>query len=234
MHQSSIRHVADLLSRYAVRAGTVVDIGSMDVNGTYRHLFPECRYIGIDMEPGPGVDIVASEPYRYPLSSSTADLVVSGQAFEHMEFFWLGWLDMCRIVKRGGLIFLLAPSRGPEHRYPVDCWRFYPDGFRALAKWAGVELLEVSTDWAEDPDPGSAPWGDTVGVFRRYHEAVAGRVRRYLLRQSLTLFSRAPTRSEAPGIEGDGPTDESAEVRVQTSGFRPINSKPAANPSCTS
>ena len=29
-----------------------------------------------------------------------------------------------------------APSRGPEHRYPNDCWRFYPDGYRALAKYA--------------------------------------------------------------------------------------------------
>jgi SAM-dependent methyltransferase len=191
MHQSSLSHVQDLLSRYAIHAGTVVDIGSMDVNGTYRDLFPAYRYIGIDMEPGPGVDIVARKPYRYPLSSGSVDLVISGQAFEHMEFFWSGWLDMCRIVKPGGLIFLLAPSRGPEHRYPVDCWRFYPDGFRALAKWAGVELLEVSTDWAEDPDPESAPWGDTVGVFRRYREAAAGRLRRYLLRQSIHLFGRA-------------------------------------------
>src|ERR1700760_2532729 len=166
MHQSSLRHVEELLSRYATRAGILADIGSMDVNGTYRHLFPDWRYIGVDMEPGPGVDIVARKPYRYPLASESVDLVICGQAFEHMEYFWLGWLEICRIVKRGGLIFLLAPSRGPEHRYPVDCWRFYPDGFRALAKWAGVEILEVSTDWQEDPDPGSAPWGDTVGVFR--------------------------------------------------------------------
>ena len=191
MHQSSLRHVRDLLSRYGAPAGTVADIGSMNVNGTYRDLFPEYRYIGIDMEPGPGVDIVVNKPYRYPLPSGSVDLVICGQVFEHVEFFWSAWLDMCRIVKRGGLIFLLAPSRGPEHRYPVDCWRFYPDGFRALAKWAGVELLEVSTDWAEDPDPGSAPWGDTVGVFRRYSETAPGRVRRFLLRQSLNLFSRA-------------------------------------------
>ena len=95
---------------------------------------------------------------------------------------------MCRVVRPGGLIFLLAPSRGPEHRYPVDCWRFYPDGFRALAKWAGVRLLEVSTDWEEDSSPDSAPWGDTVGVFRRYAETAAGRVRRYFLRQSIHLF----------------------------------------------
>jgi SAM-dependent methyltransferase len=196
MHQSSLRHVEDLLSRYATRAGVLADIGSMDVNGTYRHLFPGWRYIGVDMEPGPGVDIVARKPYRYPLASESVDLVVCGQAFEHMEYFWLGWLDICRIVKRGGLIFLLAPSRGPEHRYPVDCWRFYPDGFQALAKWAGVEMLEVSTDWAEDPDPGSAPWGDTVGVFRRFPEAAPDRLRRYCLRQSLRFF--APRSRDKP------------------------------------
>ena len=67
MHQSSLRHVKDLLSRYAIDAGTVVDIGSMDVNGTYRHLFPAWRYIGVDMEPGPGVDIVVHKPCRYPI-----------------------------------------------------------------------------------------------------------------------------------------------------------------------
>jgi hypothetical protein len=97
---------------------------------------------------------------------------------------------MSRIVKSGGLIFLLAPSRGPEHRYPVDCWRFYPDGFRALAKWAGIDLLEVSTDWEEDPNPDSAACGDTVGVFRRSAETTAGRVQRYLLRRSIRLFGR--------------------------------------------
>jgi SAM-dependent methyltransferase len=138
----------------------------MDVNGTYRHLFSAWRDNGVDMEPGPGVDIVVHKPYRYPISSRSADLVISGQSFEHMEFFWLAWLEMCRIVRPGGLIFLLAPSRGPEHRYPVDCWRFYPDGFRALAKWAGVCLLEVSTDWEEDSSPDSAPWGKCAATAR--------------------------------------------------------------------
>jgi SAM-dependent methyltransferase len=195
MHQSSLRHVEELLSRHTIAAGVVADIGSTDVNGTYRLLFPGWRYIGIDTAPGPGVDLVARQIYRYPLPSGSVDLVVCGQVFEHMEYFWLGWLDMCRIVKPNGLIFLLAPSRGPEHRYPVDCWRFYPDGFEALASWAGVELLEVSTDWAEDPDPGSAVWGDTVGVFRRYPESAAGRLRRYLLRQSCNLFGPRSGRS---------------------------------------
>lgn len=50
---------------------------------------------------------------------------------------------------------------------PTDCWRFYPDGFRALAKYSESELLEVSTDWLPSEDTDSSQWGDTVGVFRK-------------------------------------------------------------------
>lgn len=148
---------------------SVVDIGSYDVNGSYRSLFdqPQWRYVGVDLEAGPGVDVVLRSPYRLPMASGSVDLVISGQAFEHVEFFWVTWLEMVRVLKPGGMIFLIAPSRGPEHRYPQDCWRFYPDGYRALAKYGGCTLLEVSTDWEPHPDPGSRDWGDTVGVFRK-------------------------------------------------------------------
>src|SRR5262245_27344434 len=103
MHESSMRHMGHLVSKYGISSGVVTDIGSMDVNGSYRSLFPTCRYIGVDMEPGPGVDVVAKNYDSYPLSNRSSDLVISGQALEHMEFFWISWLEMCRIVKFGGL-----------------------------------------------------------------------------------------------------------------------------------
>ena len=171
MHQSSYEHMGDLIARHlsARPSGVVVDIGSCDVNGSYRPLFGAAgwRYIGCDISPGANVDVVVPTPYRYPFSSNTVDLAISGQAFEHIEFFWASFLEMARIVKPGGLVFLIAPSRGSEHRYPVDCWRFYPDGYRALARWAGLALLEVKTDWEPSSHPDSAEWGDTVGVFEK-------------------------------------------------------------------
>ena len=170
MHLSSYEHMRDLVARYldAEKPLRVVDIGSYDVNGSYRTLFgnPAWRYEGVDLEAGPGVDVVLKSPYRLPFASRSVDLVVSGQAFEHVEYFWMSWMEMLRILKPGGMIFLIAPSRGPEHRYPQDCWRFYPDGYRALAKFGNCELVEVGTDWQPHPDPGSSDWGDTVGVFR--------------------------------------------------------------------
>jgi SAM-dependent methyltransferase len=160
------------------RGLAIADLGSCDVNGSYRHLFsrPGWRYTGIDLAPGNNVDLVLDSPYRLPLATASLDVFISGQAFEHVEFFWLTWLEMARVVKPGGLIFLIAPSRGPEHRYPVDCWRFYPDGYAALAKYAAMDLLEVSTDWQPDAAPDSAAWGDTVGVFRKRAQGIGRRL----------------------------------------------------------
>lgn len=171
---------------------SVIDIGSYDVNGSYRTLFgnPKWSYVGVDLESGPGVDLVLVSPYTLPLASASADLVISGQAFEHVEYFWMSWLEMLRVLKPGGMIFLIAPSRGPEHRYPQDCWRFYPDGYRALARYAGCELVEVTTDWEPHPDPGSSAWGDTVGVFRKTRLGIGQRAALLVMRWANRIQQR--------------------------------------------
>ncbi len=203
MHQSSLDHVRDLIGRHLdpARPLEVIDVGAHDYHvggghpmpGSYRSLFdaPNWRYRGMDLAPGPNVDIVQQSAYHFPLGSSSVDVVVSGQTFEHVEFFWLTFLEMVRVVRPGGLVFLLAPSRGPEHRYPVDCWRFYPDGFRALSKFARVELVEVTTDWQPNADAASALWGDTVGVFKKPADQRARRfLRAFLLGFLARLLSR--------------------------------------------
>lgn len=176
MHQSSLDKMTGFVSRYVAplrgRALDILDLGSFDVNGSYRFLFddPAWRYQGVDMEQGKNVDIVLADPYRWrEIASASQDVIISGQAFEHIEFFWIVMDEITRVARPGGLICIIAPSRGYEHRYPVDCWRFYPDSFRALARYAGLELLSVETQWnnlgyeVDDSDS----WGDTIAVFRR-------------------------------------------------------------------
>jgi cephalosporin hydroxylase len=164
VHAESYDEMARLVAAYLSPEERlrVLDLGSYDVNGSYRPLFtqPNWTYEGADMGPGPNVDHVLQDPYRWALPEASYDVVVTGQAFEHIQFFWLTWREMARVLKPGGLIFLLAPSRGPEHRHPVDCWRFYRDGMRALGDLEGLEVLEAETRWDN-------PWGDTVGVFRK-------------------------------------------------------------------
>ncbi len=191
MHKSSLQHMQRLVATYLSpdQAIHAVDIGSFDVNGSYRTLFgqPRWRYTGVDLEAGPGVDVVLESPYRLPFATGSVDVVVSGQAFEHIEHFWMTWLEMQRVLRPGGLVFLIAPSRGPEHRYPQDCWRFYPDGYRALARLGDFELLEVHTDWEPADDAGSAPWGDTVGAFRSRGMSLRQRLGLWLARLGMGL-----------------------------------------------
>lgn len=164
MHPESYNEMARLVSTYLKpeQCLHVLDVGSYDVNGTYRTLFvnENWTYEGVDIQEGPNVNRVLTDPYVFPFESECYDVVISGQAFEHIKFFWLTWKEMARVLKPGGLIFLIAPSRGEEHRYPVDCWRFYPDSFRALGELENMEVLEAETRWTN-------PWGDTVGVFRK-------------------------------------------------------------------
>jgi SAM-dependent methyltransferase len=144
MHQSALEHGKLFFDTYVGRlrelpAGgvTIVDIGSQDVNGSLRQLSPvSATYVGVDFAEGRGVDIVLDDPYRLPFDDNSIDVIVSSSCFEHSEMFWLTFLEICRVLKPSGLFYLNAPSASGFHRYPVDCYRFFPDSGNALAKWA--------------------------------------------------------------------------------------------------
>jgi SAM-dependent methyltransferase len=179
MHPSSFDKMRAFAEKYmtARRAEPLIilDLGSQDFNGSYRPLFaqPPWRYRGLDMAAGKNVDVVLRDPYRWrEIKSASADMIISGQTFEHTEFFWLTMREIARALKPGGLCCIIAPSAGDEHRYPVDCWRFYPDGLRAAARYAGLEILEASTQWENLPqyDNESNKWHDSLLVARRPNE----------------------------------------------------------------
>lgn len=145
---------------------SVVEIGSQDVNGSLRSTCPASfQYLGVDFVEGKGVDLILEDPYKLPLESESADIIISSSCFEHSEMFWLVFLEILRVLKPGGLFYLNAPSNGDFHRYPVDCWRFYPDSGRALVTWAkrsgiNAALLESYTSTQID-----GLWNDFVAVF---------------------------------------------------------------------
>lgn len=175
MHQSSFDKVLDFRKRFLAgmegRPLRVVDIGSKDVNGSYRGIFDVSawKYTGVDLARGSNVDVVLAHPYRWSeLPSGSADVLVSGQAFEHISQPWVAILEVARVLAPGGLCCIVAPSSGPEHRYPLDCWRIFPDGFIALAALAELEVLEAVTQWEDAGySDGSDVWHDSLLIARR-------------------------------------------------------------------
>lgn len=166
------RFQREFLESYNQKKATILDVGSQDVNGSFRELFnsENWKYIGLDIEKGENVNFVPKKKYFWDeIKSESIDVVISGQAFEHNEFFWLTMLEISRILKKGGLGCIISPSSGFEHRYPVDCYRFYRDGMAAIAKFGNLDVLEAKTNFEVDEHytDGSHFWKDSTLIFTK-------------------------------------------------------------------
>jgi SAM-dependent methyltransferase len=170
VHLSSLDNMRMCLKKHvlpdpALRARSplrVLEVGASEfTTGNYRSAMASLRadYIGVDIESGDGVDLVLDDPYVLPFDDESFDIVVSGQTFEHNEQFWRTFAEMTRVLSPHGVMIAIAPSAGPEHRFPVDCYRFLPDTMQALANASGLTLVD---HWVSD----FGPWHDNVGVFR--------------------------------------------------------------------
>jgi SAM-dependent methyltransferase len=172
MHDTALENGWLFFDTYVRPLGavSVLDVGALAVNGSLRSVAPSnAVYIGVDMAPGLGVDIVAADPYTLPFSSQSFDVVVSTSCFEHVEMFWVLFLEILRVTKPNGLVYVNAPSNGGVHRYPVDCWRFYPDAAKALEKWARRNGYQPSVleQYIGARSRDSWGWEDFVAVWVR-------------------------------------------------------------------
>jgi cephalosporin hydroxylase len=176
MHKSAYETGGKFLRRYW-RSGmtSILEIGSMDVNGTLRDFQPESSsWLGVDLEAGLGVDVVLDGTHVLPFSDAEFDLVIASSVFEHDPFFWKTFTEMVRVTKPNGYIYINAPSNGVVHRYPLDIYRFYPDAGHSLQRWAQIEYPEirlVESFIAEQNyhpgEPLAAQWNDFTAVYQR-------------------------------------------------------------------
>lgn len=159
----------------------ILEIGSQIVGelGGLRDVAPgRFEYVGLDCIGGNGVDVVMSNPYSFPIEDASADLILCSSCFEHSEFFWLVFLEAIRCLRPGGLFYLNVPSAGQFHRYPADCWRFYPDSGHALAHWGQYNGYDVCLLESFIQVGGS--WQDAVSVFLKDTSTIARYPRRIL------------------------------------------------------
>lgn len=147
----------------------VIEVGSQIVPHAKASLRDVCpkntEYVGVDFVSGNGVDIVLTDPYQLPFADDSVDVCLASSVFEHSEMFWVLFLEILRILKPEGLFYLNVPSNGYFHRFPVDCWRFYPDSGTALVNWARRNELNPALLESYISIQNSDVWNDFVAVF---------------------------------------------------------------------
>jgi SAM-dependent methyltransferase len=93
----------------------VLGVGTFNVCGTEDVFFNNCDYQGLDLGPGPGVDIVCpAQDYDAP--DNSYDVVISCECFEHNPFYKETIQNITRLLKPGGLfLFTCATTGRPVH-----------------------------------------------------------------------------------------------------------------------
>jgi SAM-dependent methyltransferase len=130
------RNQRHFLERQAVE-GPVLEVGSGNPNGntqSFRDLFSD--YVGVDITPGPGVDVVADLQTTVPEGSF--GLVICCSVLEHVPDPWAMARNITRVLKPGGSVYVSVPWAWRYHAYPDDYWRF---------SWRGIERLFPDLEW---------------------------------------------------------------------------------------
>lgn len=177
----------------------VLEIGSLQVQGEQvgdlRPLFADKTFVGCDMMPGDGVDLVGRIE-SLPVPDAWAGTVLCLNVLEHAWECRRGVTELRRVTAEGGLALVTAPFTFHIHAYPDDYWRFTPralarlmEGFPSvLVGWQGhhktprvvfaLGLNEVRTDL---PDVAEAwrsetlmRWAERPPLLKRLRAAVGG------------------------------------------------------------
>lgn len=137
----------------AFKSQKVLEIGSLNVNGTVRIFFENCDYTGVDVGPGPDVDVVGNgEELDY--ADGMFDTTISTECFEHTPFWKEIFLNMVRMTRSNGLIIFTCASTGrPEHgtrkTTPRDAPLLKTDYYKNLDEndFASIDLNYFFTDY---------------------------------------------------------------------------------------
>jgi SAM-dependent methyltransferase len=114
----------------------ILEIGSYQVAGqesfaNLRSLFPGREYVGLDVRPGPGVDMLG-DVEQLPQLDGSVGTVLAVCTFEHVRRFWKGFEEIYRVLRPDGAVLVACPFYFYIHDYPSDFWRFSPAALEML------------------------------------------------------------------------------------------------------
>ncbi len=116
----------------------------------FRDMFPRNKYVGLDIQDGPGVDIVASAE-KIPFPDKEFDLVFCLETLEHAEKPWLICAEIERVLKPNGVAIVSSQQNFPIHKHPVDYFRYTPFGLKALfPKFVYKLIFTISPPFDEE------------------------------------------------------------------------------------
>lgn len=109
--------------------GNVLEIGGTPKDKDFYQINPGTSYKILNLEPGPGVDIVGDVHDPSIIEPESFDSIIIFNVLEHCYAPWIAVENMLTWLKPGGKCFAMVPSAIRVHATPADYWRPLPDAF---------------------------------------------------------------------------------------------------------
>jgi SAM-dependent methyltransferase len=121
----------------------ILEIGPDRFPSTFRSLVADnsATWDTLDLYQHAQLTYTAVSEYDFPIPESKYDIVLSGQVIEHVRKIWIWMKEVSRVCKVGGLVITINPVSWPYHEAPIDCWRAFPEGMRALYEDASLKVI---------------------------------------------------------------------------------------------
>lgn len=144
-HQKWQKHLYEIANKPGIR---VLEIGSREVTGASnaRNEFAKAEYVGFDYYPGDNVDVVgdAHKLSSYFEQGEKFDIVYSSACFEHFAMPWLVAVEISKILKVGGFVFVETHFSFSSHERPWHFFQFSDMALKTLFSEAlGFECVEA-------------------------------------------------------------------------------------------
>lgn len=118
MHTEALAFAANHAGGEAVWSRTL-EVGSRDINGSVRPLIHTSQYVGLDIAPGPGVDVIA-DGARLPFPEQTFDLVLMLEVLEHTPAWFALVKEAQRVLRSPGRLVVTTACDPREPHSGVD------------------------------------------------------------------------------------------------------------------
>jgi SAM-dependent methyltransferase len=127
---------------YGQESARLLDIAPQDHEGARPH-FPNHVVIDtLDIDPAAGATYTGDIcRHNAALADNTFDLIVCTEVLEHTLQPFAAAIELRRVLRPGGYLFVSVPFNFRIHGPLPDCWRFTEHGLRALfSDWEIVRL----------------------------------------------------------------------------------------------
>ncbi|ODH01613.1 methyltransferase [Nostoc sp. KVJ20] len=135
--------------------GNILEIGGTPKDKDFYKINPGASYQILNLEAGPGVDIVGDAHDVSVIKPESLDSVIIFNVLEHCYAPWVVVENIYTWLKPGGKCFAMVPSAIRVHATPVDYWRPLPDAFAWMFRNFSQQKLYV--------------YGNPTTVIASYH-----------------------------------------------------------------